>query len=166
MVEPTKLPVKTEKASAGAPQIWRPFESLRREIDHLFEDFGGDFWRAPFRQVERAFGAMPAVDVTETDGGYEITAELPSLDEKNIEVKLANNTLTIKGEKRDEKEETKKDYYMRERSFGSFQRSFTVPEGVETDKIEANFKKGVLTVTLPKTAEAKKAEKKITVKAA
>ncbi len=109
---------------------------------------------------------MPAVDVTETEGGYEVVAELPGMDEKNIEVKLANHTLTIKGEKRDEKEETKKDYYMRERSFGSFQRSFTLPEGVDTDKIEASFKKGVLTVTVPKTAEAKKAEKKITVKAA
>ena len=168
MVEPTKLPVKTEKSSIGAPQFWRPFESLRREIDHLFEDFGGgDFWRTPFRQVERTFGAaMPAVDVTETDGAFEVTAELPGIEEKNIEVKLANHTLTIKGEKRDEKEETKKDYYMRERSFGSFQRSFTVPEGVDTDKIEASFKKGVLTVTLPKSVEAKKAEKKITVKVA
>ena len=78
--------------------------------------------------------------------------------------KLPNNTLMIKGQKRDEKEETKKDYYMRERSFGSFQRSFTLPEGVDTDKIEANFKNGVLTVTLPKTVEAKKAERKITVK--
>ena len=166
MVEPTNLPVKTEKSSVGAPQFWRPFQSLRREINHLFEDFGSDLWRAPFRQVERAFGAMPAVDVTETDGGFEVTAELPGMDEKNIEVKLANHTLTIKGEKRDEKEETKKDYYTRERSFGSFQRSFTVPEGVDTDKIEASFKKGVLTVTLPKTAETKKAEKKITVKVA
>jgi HSP20 family protein len=168
MVEPTKLPVKTEQSSVGAPQFWRPFESLRREIDHLFEDFGGgDFWRTPFRQVERTFGvAMPAVDVTETDGAFEVTAELPGIEEKNIEVKLANNSLTIKGEKRDEKEETKKDYYMRERSFGSFQRSFTVPKGVDTDKIEASFKKGVLTVTLPKSVEAKKAEKKITVKVA
>jgi HSP20 family protein len=154
------------RRDVAAPQFGRPFERLRREIDHLFDDFGGDFWRAPLRQVERAFGAMPAVDVTETDGGYEVTAELPGIDEKNIEVKLANHTLTIKGEKRDEKEETKKDYYMRERSFGSFQRSFTVPEGVDTDKIEASFKNGVLIVTLPKTVEAKKAEKKITVKVA
>jgi HSP20 family protein len=115
--------------------------------------------------MEKPFGAMPAVDVTEADGGYEVTAELPGMDEKNIEVKLANRTLTIKGEKRDEKEETKKDYYMRERNFGSFQRSFTLPEGVDIDKIEASFKKGVLTVTVPKTAEAKKAEKKIAVTA-
>ena len=135
MVEPTKLPVKIEKTPVGAPEFWRPFESLRREIDHLFEGFGSYSWRAPFRQMERAFGAMPAVDVTEIDGGFEVTAELPGMDEKNVEVKLANHTLTIKGEKRDEQEETKKDYYMRERSFGLFQRSFTLPEGVDMDKI-------------------------------
>ena len=88
------------------------------------------------------------------------------MDEKNVEVKFANDVLTIKGQKRDEKEETKKDYYMRERSFGSFERSFAVPDGVDTDKIDATFKKGVLTVTLPKSAEAQKAAQKITVKAA
>ena len=109
---------------------------------------------------------MPTVDVSETDKAYEITAELPGMDEKNVEVKLANGLLTIKGEKQDEKEEKKKDYHMRERSYGSFERSFQVPDGVDADKIEANFKKGVLTVILPKSAEAQKAEKKITVKSA
>jgi HSP20 family protein len=88
------------------------------------------------------------------------------MDEKNIEVKVANDTLTIKGEKQEEKEEKKKDYYLHERRFGSFQRSFQVPQGVDADKIEAKFKNGVLTVTLPKTPEAKKASKKIEVKAA
>jgi HSP20 family protein len=88
------------------------------------------------------------------------------MDEKNIDVKFANGVLTIKGEKEDEKEEKQKDYYVRERSYGSFERSFQVPDGVDGDKIEANFKKGVLTLTLPKSAEAQKAEKKITVKAA
>ena len=110
--------------------------------------------------------ALPAVDVIETDKAYEITAELPGIDKKNVDVKFANGVLTIKGEKQDQKEERKKDYYMRERSFGSFERSFEVPDSVETDKIEATFKKGVLTVTLPKSAEAQKAEKKIAVKAA
>ena len=116
--------------------------------------------------MEASLSAVPAVDVSETDKAYEITAELPGMDEKNVEVKLANDVLTIKGEKQDEKEEKRKDYYMRERSFGSFQRSFQVPDGVDADKIEANFKKGVLTVTLPKSTEAQKAEKKIAVKAA
>ena len=85
------------------------------------------------------------------------------MDEKNIDLKIANGVLTIRGEKQDEKE--KKDYYMRERSYGSFERTFEVPEGVDTDKIEATFKKGVLTVTLPKKAEAQKPAKKIEVKA-
>jgi len=172
---PGKVPVKTEK-SAAVPQAWRPFESLRREVDRLFDDFDGGFWRAPFRMPSfdaapfrrgaATLAAMPAVDVSETDKAYEITAELPGLDEKNVEVKLANGILTIKGEKQDEKEEKKKDYYMRERSFGSFERTFAVPDGVDSDKIEASFKKGLLSVTLPKSAEAQKAEKKIAVKAA
>ena len=170
----TKLPVKIEKTSAPTLQAWRPFENLRREIDSLFEDFGVGAWRSPlrgsfiepFRRAEVAFAALPAVDVTETDKSYEITAELPGMDDKNIDVKFANGLLTIKGEKQDEKEETKKDYYVRERSFGSFERTFQVPDGVDPDKIEATFKKGVLMVTLPKSVEAQKAEKKIAVKAA
>jgi HSP20 family protein len=172
----TNVPVKTEKTAAPKLQAWRPFEGLRREVDRLFDDFDGGFWRSPFRrsavdvepfwQAETALGSVPAVDVTETDKAYEITAELPGMDEKDMEVKFANGVLTIKGEKQNEKEEKKQDYYLRERSFGSFQRTFQVPDGVDTSKIDASFKKGVLTVTLPKSTEAQKAEKKITVKAA
>ncbi len=173
----TKLPVKTTaNETAPALKLRRPFESLRREIDRLFEDFDGGMWRSPsgrslfdvqsLWQREPAWAAAPAVDIAETEKGYEITAELPGMDEKNIEVKFADGVLTIKGEKQEEKEEKKKDYYLNERSFGSFQRSFQVPDGVDADKIEADFKKGVLTVMLPKSAEAQKAAKKITVKAA
>ncbi len=172
---PSKMQVKTEKsAAAGVPQAWRPFESLRRDVERLFDEFDDGFWRspfrsslfagAPFRRVE--LPAPPAVDVSETDKAYEITADLPGMDEKNVEVKVASGVLTIKGEKQDEKEEKKKDYYMRERSFGSFERSFQVPDDVDPDKIEASFKKGVLSVTLPKSAEAEKAAKQITIKAA
>ena len=82
------------------------------------------------------------------------------------QIKLADGVLTIKGEKQEEKEEKKKDYYLHERSFGSFQRAFQVPDGVDADKIEASFKNGVLTVTLPKSAQAQKTAKKIDVKAA
>ncbi len=173
----TKLPVKTAgKESPPALKHWRPFESLRREIDRVFEDFDGGAWRSPlarsffdiqpFRSRESTWATAPAVDIAETEKTYEITAELPGMDEKNIEVKFADGVVTIKGEKQEEKEEKKKDYYLSERSFGSFQRSFQVPEGVDADKIEANFKKGVLTVTLPKSADAQKAAKKIAVKAA
>jgi HSP20 family protein len=176
MAEPDKVPVKTAGASAPAIQTGRPFETLRREIDRLFDDFDGGFHRwpagrslfnvAPSWRTESAWPATPAVDLIETDKGYEVTAELPGLDEKNIEVKFVDGILTIKGEKQEEKEEKKKDYYLHERSFGSFQRALQVPAGVDSDKIEATFKKGVLTVTLPKSAEAQKAEKKIAVKAA
>lgn len=176
MADTTKVPVKTEKASASMPQALRPFESLRREVDRLFDDFAGGIWRSPFsrsffdmepaRRSQSVMSAMPAVDVTETDKAFEIIAELPGMDEKNIEVKVADGVLTIKGEKREEKEEKNKDYYVSERSFGLFQRSFQVPSGVDTDKIDASFRNGVLTVTLPKSTEAQKAEKKIAVKAA
>jgi HSP20 family protein len=88
------------------------------------------------------------------------------MDEKNIEIKLSNGTLTIKGEKSEEKEEREKDYYVSERRYGSFMRSLRVPEGVDRDKIEATLKNGVLKVTLPKTAAARSSEKKISVKAA
>ncbi len=173
----TKLPVKTEeKGTASALRPWRPFESLRREIDQLFDEFDGGVWRwpfrrslfdiEPFRRTEAVFGAIPAVDVVETDKAYEITAELPGMSDKNVEVKLADGVLTIKGEKQEEKEEKKKDYYLHERNFGAFQRAFQVPDGVDADKIEASFKNGVLTVTLPKSAEAQKTAKKIDVKAA
>ena len=95
---------------------------------------------------------------------YEITAELPGMDESNIDVKFADGVLTIKGEKKEEKEEKKKDYYLSERRFGSFQRSFPVPESVDANKIEAKFVNGVLTVRLPKSPEAQKNEKKIAIK--
>jgi HSP20 family protein len=172
MAEPaTKLPVKTEKGAAV-----RPLASLRREIDRLFEGFDRDFWGFPFRRSvfdiepfwrrELSWSAAPAVDVSESDKAYEITADLPGMDEKNIEVKVSNGNIMIKGKMEEEKEEKQKDYYLQERRFGSFERSFHVPEGVDTDKIEASFKKGVLTVTLPKSPEAQKAEKKIEVKPA
>lgn len=174
----TKLPVKQEKTSerASAAEAWRPFDTLRREVEQLFDDFGQNFLRLPTRSSlfsfeplwrrEAVWEAAPAVDVVESEKAYEITAELPGMDEKNIEVKVANGNLTIKGEKQEEKEEKKKDYYLHERHFGSFERNFEMPEGVDADKIEANFKKGVLTVTLPKKPEAQKPAKKIEVKAA
>ena len=175
----TKIPVKIQEKAASVPstsQAWGPFLSLRREMDRLFNDFGRGFGQFPTRSpvfdVEPFWGreitweAAPAVDIAESEKAYELTAELPGMDEKNIEVKVANGSLIIKGEKQEEKEETKKDYYMRERNFGSFERRFEMPEGVDADKIEASFKKGVLTLTLPKKLEAQKPAKKIEVKAA
>ena len=180
MAEPaTKLPVKEDKAyAASAPARageWAPFESLRREIDRLFDDFHPFGWSLPSSRLLSGFQASggpregwqiaPAMDVAEKDGEYEISAELPGLDENSVEVKVADRMLTIKGEKKEEKEERQKDYHLSERRFGSFQRSFQLPQGVDVGRIEASFAKGVLTVKLPKTAEAKQAERKISAQA-
>ena len=171
----TRIPVTTAKKAepARATPAWHPMETLKNEIDRLFDGFGRGFWGTPFSTVPEfepfwsgKLSTSFAVDVAESDKAYEITAELPGMDEKNIEVNVVNGSLSIKGEKKDEKEEKKKDYYVSERRYGAFERYFRLPEGVDADKIEASFKKGVLTVTLPKTAEAQKPVKKIDVKAA
>lgn len=172
---PVKVNVKSAaKVPAARKKEWRPIEGLRSEIDRLFEDFMPS-WGRPFAGLpsvfdrpfaKRAFEIAPAIDLVEKAKEYEITAELPGIDEKDVEVKLANGCLTIKGEKSEAKEEKDKEYYVSERSYGAFQRTFGLPEGIDTGKIEANFAKGVLTVKLPKSAEAQQAEKKIAVKAA
>lgn len=170
----TKLPIANDKQPVPAAERgWAPLDTLRQEIDRLFDDFHPFSWRSPLGRSLRnldfgkaaEWAIAPAVEMAEKDGLYEITAELPGLDEKNVEVKLANGVLTIKGEKSEEKQEEKKDYHLSERRYGSFQRSFRVPDGVDADKIEASFAKGLLTVKLPKTAEAVKNEKKIEIKA-
>jgi HSP20 family protein len=167
----TKFPAKNETQATDRPLPWRPFENFRREMDRLFDDFQLGSWRSPvgrtvfdlepFWRGEVSWAKAPAVDVVEHDKAYEITAELPGMDESNIDVKFADGVLTIKGEKKEEKEERKKDQYLSERRYGSFQRAFRIPDGVDADKIAASFKNGVLTVTLPKTAQAVQSEKKI-----
>jgi HSP20 family protein len=174
---PSKVPVKIGgkgRASRSAGELLRPMESLRREVDRLFEDFDRDFWRSPFRRpasmLERFWrgeeGSAPAVDIVEGEKAYEVTAELPGMDGKDIEVTLTDDVLTIKGEKREEKEGKEGSYRLSERHYGAFERSFEAPEGVDADKIEARFEKGVLKVTLPKKPEAQKTEKKIEIKTA
>jgi len=108
----------------------------------------------------------PAMDVIEDTDAYKLTAELPGMSEKDIEVVVSDGTLTLKGEKKKETERKDKNYYMAERTYGSFERSFTLPEGVDRDKVGAEFTKGVLTITLPKKPEAKVEPTKIEVKAA
>jgi HSP20 family protein len=167
-------PVEVKKAAlASAPDPWRSF---RTEMDRLFDRFAGGWGMPSLRRMFEAEPAMryessftmpsPAVDIAEDDGAYKVTAELPGMNEKEIEVVVSGDTLTLKGEKRAEKEQKEKNFYLSERSYGSFQRSFYVPEGVDRDKIAADFSKGVLTVTMPKTAKAVEQKKKIEVKSA
>ena len=173
---PSKTPAKPQESESGrAMGEWHPLAGLRREVDRLFDDFHFGTWRRPASSVfdvepfwrgELSFGKAPVVDIVERDKEYEITAELPGMDEQNIDVKFVDGVLTIKGEKKEEKEEKNKDYYLSERRFGSFQRSFKMPDGVDADKIEASFKNAVLTVLLPKSTEAQKREKKIAIKKA
>jgi HSP20 family protein len=172
------LPVeKQEKAPASRAEAPRhPLLALREEMDRLFDDFFtgwplGPLARRPeadpWRRLQGALGmAYPAVDAKEDETAYRVTAELPGMTEKDVEVTLANGVLMLKGHKREEKEERKEDYYVSERRFGSFQRSLRLPEGVDQGRIEAELKDGVLTVVLPKTAEAQAEAKRIEVKAA
>jgi HSP20 family protein len=107
----------------------------------------------------------PRVDMKETEGAVEIHAELPGVAEKDVEVQLADGILTIKGEKRQEREEKEKGHYLMERSYGSFLRQIPIPVEVEEDKVEARFDKGVLSITLPKRPSAETKAKKIEIKA-
>jgi HSP20 family protein len=168
----TKLPVKTEKTAAPPmrPSRW-PFASLHHEIERVFDDFERNLWPFPRRGFELepfwtrgiASGVVPSVDISEEDKAYKVTAELPGMSEKNVEVQASDGMLTIKGEKQESREEKKKGCYLSEREFGAFQRSFQMPKGVDVEKVEAALKDGVLTITLPKTAEAQKKEKTIPV---
>lgn len=140
-----------------------PFLSLKKEMDRVFDEFWKDF--PSVNLLERRRGTFtPTVDVTDTDDALKIAAEIPGLDEKDIDVTLTNDTLIIKGEKKEEKEEKTNDYYRMERSYGSFVRSIPLPTEVDATKVQASLKKGVLTVTLPKTAKAVSEAKKIAVK--
>jgi HSP20 family protein len=150
------IPVGTERsATRSAPN---PFFALQHEIDRLFEGLARNFAGFPSRDV------MPSMDLSETDKEIEITAELPGLEEKDIQLNVADNVLTIRGEKKNEREETKKDYHMVERSYGSFTRSVQLPDGVNPDNIKAVIAKGVLKVTVPKPAPSQ--SKKIDIKTA
>jgi HSP20 family protein len=138
-----------------------PFTALHREMDSLIDRFFHDLDIEPFGGRIGRFS--PRVDVSENEKEIKVTAELPGMDEKDIEVSLTEDSLTISGEKKEEKESKEKDYYVRERSYGSFKRTIPLHEEIDTDKVEANFKKGVLTVTLPKVKGAEERVKKIPV---
>jgi len=139
-----------------------PLDVFHRQFDHLFENLWRGFDLPMFGRYEAPFGAMmPRMDVVEDENRFRIAVELPGMDEKDVEVVLSDNVLTIKGEKKVETEETEKPYAYMERSYGSFRRSIPLDVEILTDKVEATFDKGVLTIDLPKSAEAKKTYKKV-----
>lgn len=156
---------------ARLPDMWG---SLRSELDNTLDRFSSAFGMPSFRKMfdlpvsrraEGAFSfAVPAVDVSESDKVYRLTAEVPGMEANEIDVTVNGYTLTIKGEKRQKKEEKGESFYMCERSFGAFQRSFSLPSGVDREKISSELRKGILTVTLPKTAQARQLKQTIQVK--
>lgn len=180
-------PVKVKK-EGGAKETpvpaaragYHPIFNLRDEVDRVFDNFfhGWPSVSPYFRRLAdldpmKDLGTpyrlsstkmSPNVDASETENAYQITVELPGMDQKDIELTLSDGMLTLKGEKKEEREDTKKDYHLTERSYGEFRRSFPVPDSVDVKNVGAEFRKGVLTVTLPKTKEAKSQTRQIEVK--
>ncbi len=136
--------------------IWRPFHELRREIDRLFQEF---FGKSTLPEKFEMFEWIPAVDVSETEDNIIVKADLPGVKPEEIEINISDNILTIKGEKKKEEEEKKENFYRVERYYGSFMRAIQLPVDIDVEKVKATYKDGVLKITLPKKAEAKKAIK-------
>lgn len=166
--KPSEVPVKVTPAGDELPT--HPVRSLRSQIDRVFDEFADWFpWRVGERALAQrpafataSFGfAVPAVDVTEREDAFELTAEVPGAEQKDIEVVVEDDMLIVRGEKKAEREEKKKDYHFSERTYGAFHRAFQLPAQVQADKISASFKNGVLKVMLPKSAEAKSRQRRV-----
>jgi HSP20 family protein len=149
---------KEERSLARGRSDGDPFAQLQRRMNSVFEDL---FGRSSSDPWDAAGEFLPRVAVSETGKEVRISAELPGLDEKDVEVTVTNNMLTIKGEKKVEKEEEEGDYYHSERSYGYFDRTIALPQGIDADSAKAKFKKGVLKVTIPKKPEAQSSRRKI-----
>lgn len=155
-----------EKSSATGSGHWHPLDRIRQQFDHLLNEFNslpsilarsGRFDVQPFWSGEFSGVQAPAVDIRETATTYEIAAEIPGADEQSLTVKIINGNLQIKGEKPEEKSDTA-NYHLTERRFGYFERTFSLPNGVDADHIQAHYSRGVLDITLPKKPEAARPE--------
>lgn len=142
---------------------WRPWnelEGLRRDMDRMFDNF----YRSESSDVENLSGLYPPVDIKETKDELILTTEIPGISKDDINISFSENTLTIKGEKKEEKKESDHNYHKVERRFGSFQRSFTLGTQVDADKVNASCKDGILIIEMPKKEEVKPKEIPISVK--
>jgi len=152
------------------PKLWSDqknggdmFSSLHREINRVFDQFNDrEDW--PFAALSPGNGKLsPRIDVSETDGAIEVTMELPGVDDNEIDVSLTDDRLTVKGEKKSESDKTEKDYRLVERAYGAFERMVRLPCEVDSDKIDAKFKNGILTITMPKSPTVAANTKKIAI---
>jgi HSP20 family protein len=151
-----KQTLPAPRESAGA---FHGLEAFRRQVDRLFDDFAVPSLRFG------SSGLVPEVDYAETDKDVIVTVELPGVDAKDVDISLTDGALTIRGEKKSERDEKKAHYRLTERSYGAFERTMRIPDGVDADKVRADFENGVLRVTLPKTEASRAKSRKIEVKA-
>lgn len=161
-MEPTRQDMMRESDETGG--MMRPLRTLQNQINRVFEDFFED---SPLRrggalmEVQRF---QPRLDMSETADAIKITADVPGMSEKDIDITLSDRSLMISGERSEEHEDEGENYMRRERSYGMFRRQIPLPEHIDRDKIEADFKNGVLSIHVPKTEEAKRQWRKIKVK--
>ncbi|MBN8522693.1 MAG: Hsp20/alpha crystallin family protein [Rickettsiaceae bacterium] len=133
------------------PRLRSKSESIRTR-DSIFDDLFNELYSLPTSFLSKSgMDLSPRIDISETDNEYKIEAELPGINQKEIDVKIDNNILTIKGKKEDIKEEKEKNYHLRERYYGAFQRSISLPNNIEPEKIKASFENGVLNISVPKS---------------
>lgn len=161
---PALNPFRGRRHSPWTPPNVGPFERMHEEIDRLFDEFMPQL--ASPREAEFRPGLLATVDVSETEDAVEVMADLPGIEQKDINLSLRNGSLFIRGERKHEAEEKRKNYYRAERSYGAFSRSIPLPCEVDENKVDARFENGVLTVRLPKSPAAKESERKIEIKAA
>ena len=160
--------------------VYVPLMSLRQQVDRLFDQFLDEGWIRPSHGMYGIWDSplwkargidmsrlmeSPRADMSESADAYEVSVELPGMSEKDIEVTVRDNLISLKGEKKSERETKEKDYHIAERSYGSVRRSFSMPADVDTNKVSATFSKGVLKMHLPKTKEARTKFHRIDVKA-
>ncbi|NLX18704.1 MAG: Hsp20/alpha crystallin family protein [Desulfobulbus sp.] len=166
------VPVKHAAKSGYFPErYYDPTLSIHRDIDRLFDQFFHGFGVPAFGRHREWPGIdsgmlKPKIDLAASDDEYLLTVEIPGVDEKDVSIDITGNTMTVRGEKRQEKEEKEKDYYRIERSYGSFQRVLSLPEDVDQDAIKAGFKNGILSVTMPRKAVQKGEVKQVTINTA
>lgn len=167
-----RRPFYAPQSIPAAPAHWHPIDALRHQIERFYNDLSGGLWAqqgTPFLErnpLPGMFRDFPPVDIVETEKGYEIATELPGVAERDFDVSINGDVLQIKGERRQEHKDSHKGYFLQERSFGGFERSFRLPKDADSAAIEAVFKNGLLTVRMPKAAGAAKDVKKVPIKAA
>jgi HSP20 family protein len=135
--------------------VWRPFRELE-DMERRFDDYmGWPFWRTMWRRSPFAEMWAPPMEVIEQDDKFLIKLELPGVKESDVDISVSGDTLTISGEKKSDSEIKRKGYHYSESSYGSFSRSITLPSTINANKIEANFDKGILEISMPKSPEVK-----------